>query len=66
MKLANMASRAIFAIAKRRWWAGGGYVVLQGPGWPYKIAWFRELTHAECFVRLFKVYLSDEDRKDLA
>lgn len=60
-----MIQPAKFSIAKRRWWVGGGYVVLQGPGRPLKLAWFRELCHAEYFVRLFHVELSDEDRKSL-
>lgn len=43
----------IYAVAHRRWWLGGGYDVLQGPGWPTKLAWFRERHHAVAFIRIF-------------
>jgi hypothetical protein len=46
--------QVVYAIAHRRWWLGGGYDVLQGPGWPYKLAWFRDRRHAEMFLEIFR------------
>jgi hypothetical protein len=47
-----------FAIGTRRRWLGGGYDVLAcdsfEPSSCTRIAWFRELAHAEMFAAILK------------